>query len=129
MDDVDLRVEGLKRVGLSFEVGTAENRMDVTPGPVLFELVVGIGTDGFTPFEYALLGKKAGDTVRLEVQTSRIRDMFGHIDMPLPPSARGLDIFFLNVTVDHIDEMDQTALVRAMAGAVGDCGGDCCGHH
>jgi hypothetical protein len=32
-------------------------------------------------------------------------------------------------TVDQIDRVDHTTLVQAMAGAVKDCGGDCCGNH
>lgn len=44
-------------------------------------------------------------------------------------TARNLDVFFLNITVDQIDEVDQAELIRAMAGAVRDCDGDCCGHH
>jgi hypothetical protein len=129
MNNADQKVGGLKKVTFSFEAGTTRNNMDLTSGPNLYELVVGIGTDGFTPFEYALLGKKAGDVVQLEVHTRGMGEMFGHMDIPLPQSARDRDSFFLNVKVHQIDDVDQTGLVRAMAGAVRDCGGDCCGHH
>lgn len=129
MKDVDQEVAGLKKVTLSFEAGTAKDKMDLTSGPQSCELVAGIGANGFTPFEYALLDKKVGDVVQLEVHSQGMGEMFGHIDMPLPQSTRELDAFFLNVRVDRIEDVDQAGLVRAMAGAVRDCGGDCCGHH
>ena len=129
MKESDQEVAGLKKVTLSFEVGTETDKMDLTSGPQSYELVAGIGTDGFTPFEYALLGKKVGDTVKLKVDSKGIGEMLGHIDIPMPPSAKDLDTFFLTLRVDRIEDVDQSGLIRAMAGAVRDCGGDCCGHH
>ncbi len=129
MNDAEQKVTGLKKVTLSFEAGTTKSEMDLTSGPQFYDLVVGIGAEGFTPFEYALLDKKVGDIIQLEVYTRGMKETFGHIDIPLPQSARELDFFFLNITLDQIDTVDQSGLVRAMAGAVRDCGGDCCGHH
>lgn len=124
-----MKIEGIKKVTLFFEAGTTEERMDLTPGPKTHEFVTGIGADGFTPFEYALLGKGTGDVLVAEVHRFRRKAFFGHIDVPLPSQVRDVDTFFLKVTVESIADVDQTELVRAMAGAVGDCGGDCCGHH
>ncbi|MFO7601470.1 MAG: hypothetical protein R6X27_16945 [Candidatus Desulfacyla sp.] len=129
MNDSEQKVTGLKKITLSFEAGTTNDRMDLTSGPQRHELVAGIGTGGFTPFEYLLLDKQVGDIIRLEVHPRQMEETFGHIDIPLPASAMALDSFFLNVTVDQIDALDQSELVRAMAGAVKGCGGDCCGHH
>lgn len=129
MNDKAQQVAGLKRVTLFFEAGTAKDRMDLTSGPQFYELVVGIGSDGFTPFEYALLGKEVGDVVPMEVHSQSARELFGHTDFPLPTAPRGHDAFFLTLTVVRVEDADQTELVQAMAGAVRDCGGDCCGHH
>jgi hypothetical protein len=129
MNDAPQKVTGLKKVTIEVEAGTTENEMDLTSGPQLYELVTGIGTGGFTPFEYALLDKQPGDIIQLKVRTLGREEMFGHIHMPLPPSAMALDSFFLNVTVKQIDDVDQTGLVQAMAGALKCCDGDCCGHH
>jgi len=129
MNGMAQEVAGLKKVTLSFEAGTDKDRMDMTPGPQSHEVVTGIGSDGFTPFEYALLGKHPGDVMQVEVQSQEVGEFFGHIDFPLPSSIRDLDRFFLTIKVDRIEDVDQTELVRAMAGAVRDCGGDCCGHH
>jgi hypothetical protein len=128
MNDAEQQIRSLKMVTFSFEAGTTKNDMNLTAGPQSYDLAVGIGTEGFTPFEYALLDKKAGDMIQLEVRTQAIAETFGHIDIPLPQSAMALDSFLLNITVDRIKDMDQTEVVRAMAGAVKGCGGDCCGH-
>jgi len=129
MHDKVQEVAALKRVTLSFEAGTAKDKMDLTPGPQSYELVTGVGSDGFTPFEYALLGKREGDEVDLEIDAGRTGEMFGHLDLPIPTSVRGLDRFFLMIRVDRIEDVDQAELVRALAGAIRGCGGDCCGHH
>jgi hypothetical protein len=129
MNGIAQEVAGLKKVTFSVEAGTAKDRMDLTSGPQSYELIIGIGSDGFTPFEYALLGKQPGDVVQLEVHANEVRELFGHIDFPLPPSTRGHGTFFLSLKVAQIEDADQTELVRAMAGAVRDCGGDCGGHH
>ena len=106
MKESGQEVAGLKKVTLSFEVGTETDKMDLTSGPQSYELVAGIGTDGFTPFEYALLGKKVGDIVKLKVDSRGMREMFGHIDIPLPPSAKDLETFFLSARVDRIEDVD-----------------------
>lgn len=129
MSDEDQKIGGLKKVTLSLEAGTTENKIDLTSGPNPWELVVGTGTKGFTPFEYELLGKKVGDIIKLEIHTRGMGEMFGHMDIPLPQSARDFETFFLNARIDRIEDVDQAGLVRAMAGAVRDCGRDCCGHH
>jgi hypothetical protein len=129
MNDAEQQVRSLKMVTLSFEAGTTKTDMNLTAGPQSYDLAVGMGTEGFTPFEYALLDKKAGDRIQFEVGTRSIAETFGHIDLPLPQSAMALDSFHLNITVDRIRDMDQTEVIRAMAGAVKGCGGDCCGHH
>jgi len=129
MNDKAQEVVGLKKVTISFEAGTARDQMDLTPGPQSCELVTGVGSDGFSPFEYALLGKREGDVVDLKIDSERLGEMLGHIDLPLPPSARGLDALFLTMRVERIEDVNQAELVRALAGAIRDCGGDCCGHH
>jgi len=129
MEKNNLKVDGLKKVKLLFELGTGENVMDLTPEPRLFEWVVGIGVEGYTPFEYELLGKKAGDTVELKIQGWRLGEIFGRPAFPLPEKARAVDVFFMKATVQDIENADPNEVVRSMAGLVSDCGGDCCGNH
>ena len=130
MSQQNRKVEGLKKVTLLLEAGTHEKRMDLTPEPVSFELVMGVGPEGYTTFEYELLGKKVGDILHFELQGWRFDEMFGRLAIPLPEKVRAMDVFFMKVTVYSIEDAEQTELVRAMAGRVGDCGGGgCCGNH
>lgn len=131
MCESNLKIEGFKKVTLLLEAGSREKLMDLTPEPVSFELVVGVGPEGYTTFEYELLDKKVGDILHLEIQGRRFDEMFGRLAVPLPEKVRHMDVFFMKVTVYNIEDADQTEIVRAMAGRVGDCGGGggCCGNH
>ena len=129
MSESNLKVEGFKKVTLLLEAGTHDKNMDLTLKPGPFELVVGVGPEGYTEFEYELLGKKVGDMLHFEIQGRRFDEMFGRLAVPLPDKVRGMDVFFMKVTVYNIADADQTEIIRAIAGRVGDCGGGCCGNH
>ena len=129
MSESNRKIEGLKKVTLLLEAGSQEKIMDLTPEPVSFELVVGVGTEGYSSFEYELLEKKVGDILHFEIQGWRFDEMFGRLAIPLPEKVRGMDVFFMKVTVYDIKDADQSEIIRAMAGRVGHCGGDCCGNH
>ena len=129
MGQSNRKIEGLKKVTLLLEAGSHEKLMDLTLEPVSFEFVVGVGPEGYTSFEYELLEKKVGDILHLEIQGWHFDEMFGRLAVPLPEKVRGMDVFFMKVTVYNIEDADQSEIIRAMAGRVGDCGGDCCGNH
>lgn len=129
MNQSSLKVEGLKKISLRLEAGTGPDTMDLTKDLVSVELVVGVDVEGFTPFEYELLGKKTGENVQMEIKGWRFDEMFGRLEIPLPEEVKRMDSFFLTATVEKIETPEQSEIVRAMAGRVGDCGGDCCGHH
>ena len=123
------KVEGLKKVTVALEAGTGKEDMDLMPEPKMFQWVVGVDVEGYSPFEYALLDREVGDTVELEVSGWRVNEMFGRLGVPLPEKGRSMDRFFMRVTVKKIEAAEQGEVVRALAGMVGDCGGDCCGNH
>ena len=131
MSESNRKVEGFKKVTLILEAGTHEKIMDLTLEPASFELVVGVGPEGYTTFEYELLDKKVGDILHLEIQGRRFDEMFGRLAVPLSEKARRMDVFFMKVTVYSIEDADQTEIIQAMAGRVRDCGGGggCCGNH
>ena len=129
MDDSNRKIEGLKKVTLLLEAGSRKKLMDLTPEPVSFEFVVGVGPEGYTSFEYELLDKKVGDILHLEIAGWRFDDMFGRLAIPLPEKVRGMEVFFMKVTIYNIEDADQSEIVQAMAGRIGHCGGDCCGNH
>ena len=129
MNEQDQKIKALKKVSLFLEVGSEAEEMDLTSKPLPFEMVVGLGTEGYTPFEFELLGKKAGDTVEVGIMGGNLVEMFGHLDVPLPEKARGLGSFFVRATVCQVKDAEQTEVVRAMARTVGGCGGSCCESH
>ncbi len=131
MSESNRKIEGLTKVTLLLEAGTHEKKMDLTPEPVSFRLVVGVGPEGYTNFEYELMGKTVGDILRFEIRGWRVDEMFGRLAIPLPERVRLMDVFFMKVTVYAIEDADQAEIVRAMAGRVTDCGGGggCCGNH
>jgi hypothetical protein len=129
MNQSNGKVDALKKVTLLLEAGGREGKMDLTPEPFSFEFVVGVEPEGYTPFEYELMEKKVGDILRLEIQGWRFDEMFGRLGVPLPEGMKAMDVFFLKVTVSDVEDADQTDIIRAMAGRVGDCGGGCCGNH
>lgn len=129
MSESNLKIEGLKKVTVLIEAGSHEREMDLTLEPVSFEFVVGVGAVGYTSFEYELLEKNVGDILHLRIPGWRFDEMFGRLAVPLPEKVRGMDVFFMKVTVCDIQDADQREIVRAMAGTVGHCGGDCCGNH
>ncbi len=129
MNDKELKVEGLKKVTLFLEAGAEAERMDLPVEPARFELVMGVKTSGYTPFEYELLGKKEGDTICMEITRGSAGVLFEHLDVPIPKKAEELPSCFLKATIVKIQNADTTEVVRAMARTVGDCGGSCCGNH
>lgn len=129
MSKSNLKIEGLKKVTLLLEAGSHEKTMDLTLEPVSFKFVVGAGPEGYTVFEYELLEKKVGDILHFEIRGWRFDEMFGRLAIPLPGKVKTMDVFFMKVTVYNIEDADQREIIRAMAGRVGDCGGDCCGNH
>ena len=129
MNEQNEKIDGLKKVSFSIEAGRNPESMDLSSEPLVFQMVVGLGTDGYTPFEYELLGKETDDMIQMEIRGGNLREIFGHLDVPLPKKARALSSFSLKATVRGVETANPTEVVRAMARNVGGCGGDCCGNH
>lgn len=121
------KVSPLKKISMRYTGGATEDINDLISEPAPLEFIFGLGTDGLTPFEYALEGKVIGDKLQYRIERSRIIETFGHLlpDMGhLPPDAAS---FYLNVEITDIGEPGQRELVRALAATTA-CGGDCdCG--
>ncbi|MFO7984408.1 MAG: hypothetical protein R6U38_00980 [Desulfatiglandaceae bacterium] len=120
-------VDHLTRVTLSIEAGTSEMNKNLTPESISHELVVGIGPQGYSPFEYELLGKKMGETLHLTIPAREISRFFEHLDIPLIWNTAA-DPIHIKVRIDQISIPDQTEVIQAMA-ALSACGGHCCGGH
>jgi hypothetical protein len=97
-----------------------------------FTFIVGVGSGGLSPFEYALLEKCAGDRVTLEIDPADVCTTFEHLQPPLAPWAKGAGLMVLEARVVAVSQADAREIVKAMAAATGGCGGQCdcgCGGH
>jgi hypothetical protein len=110
-------IEYLKKVRLNMEWGGQK-----TP----FEFVFGIGSEGLSPFEFALSGKGPGYEHEFVLTRREAEGLFQHLVPPLFLDDIP-ETFTLKVRVIHIAEADQREVIRAMAEA-SSCGSHCCGH-
>jgi hypothetical protein len=101
--------------------------MDVTPEPVTFQFIHGIGPHGLSPFEVELGEPAAGVEVFLAGDPAGIAEMFGHIAIPIPPLPEKVETLCLRVKVLRVERAEPRAVIKAMA-ELAACGDHCCGH-
>jgi hypothetical protein len=126
------KVEPFKKIALGFRAGSEADAMNPEPPGSDFTFVYGIGTDGLTPFEYLLAGKRERDDISFRVTRSEAAHFFGHI---LPAAAAffaNQDDVFFRVKIARIQTAEPREVIRAMAdmtshghGSGCDCGCGC----
>ncbi len=121
------RVDNMRMVTVSVEVGRAPQTMDLTPTPQECEFVFGIGREGLTPLEFELVGKHIGDEVLLHIRREDLADTFQHVRIPSFYLPNMLDGCWLKLRIAGIREADQREIIKALADMAG-CGNECCGH-
>jgi hypothetical protein len=109
------KVALLKKVHLSLEAGKTLDSMDLTPSPIRFDFIFGLGTGGLTPFEYELAEKEVGETIALSISKGRIPDMFGHLWPYLPSFPGDVEILYLKVHLIGLSSADQREIIKALA--------------
>lgn len=130
MSHPDNKIDNLTKVTLSLQAGTAPAADDLTPEPVTFEFIYGIGSQGLTPFEFELANRSEGETVVIPVRQTEASGFFGFIRPPVLSRTSGHEAFYLRARIVKVARAEGREVVRAMADmtACGECGGDCCGH-
>jgi hypothetical protein len=117
----------IKKINLLLEVGTGPDLTDLTAEPIPFDFIFGAGSQGLSPFEFELAGKKEGDSLSLRIKREELSGLFQHLLVPsfaIPESTR---IFFLKVKIVKVIEAEPKEVIKAMAEAAA-CGDHCCGH-
>lgn len=126
-------IQHFKKIGLTIQAGSGPGKYNLTPSPMAFEFLYGIGSDGLTPFEVMLGGKAEGDTLTLAVSADDAPQFFGHFLLPL---RQGLGLHLLpaeirlDLKVTAVSDAENREVVQALARAAGHggCGGSCgCG--
>jgi hypothetical protein len=117
----------LKKISLRLEAGANPETMDLTREPVSYDFIYGTGSQGLSPFEFALAHKRAGDILNLPIRGEEIPRFFQHLVIPQVTTLVGAGAFCIRVQVLGVSEPDQREIIKAMAEAAG-CGDSCCGH-
>ena len=122
------RVDHLTKIRLSIGEGNEQTDRDFLSNGISYEFVVGIGSRGYSPFEYELLEKKVGDHLHLTIEAGKMDEFFEHMYIPSGlAQGNGMSIH-LHVRIDQIDIPDQAEIIRAMAEGAA-CSDHCCGSH
>ena len=99
--------------------------MDLTPEPLRFDFIFGLGIEGLTPFEFELAEKEIGETITLSIQRKQVPEMFGHLTNLLPPFPGDVESFYLKVRVLDLSPVDQREVIKSLADTTG-CDDHCC---
>jgi hypothetical protein len=119
----------LRKIGISFEAGSAPERMDLDISRKTAEFIFGVGSTGLSPLEAKLAGKRIGDTVVFSLDRNRIPALAEHLCRHMPQVPDGDDPFYLQIRIEDIREADNREVVKAMA-EMSECGEGCsCGGH
>ena len=128
-------VQNLKKITLSFQAGSAADRMDLMPMNPRFEFIFGLSPEGMTPFEYELVDLPAGRDVLLHLKRQDLGNFFGHLDAPLLDLFSNRGDVYLKVKIEAVTAPDNREIVKALAqmaehsdsGCACGCGGASCG--
>ena len=124
----NLQVVGpLKKIRLLLEAGTGPDKLDLSLEPIPFEFILGVGSQGLSPFEFQLADKKEGDGLSLHIRVEELSDLFQHLLIPSLAIPESISAIHLNVKIVKVSQADPKEVIKAMAEAAG-CGDHCCGH-
>jgi hypothetical protein len=116
----------LKKVTVGMESGTTANTMDLTPTPIEYAFIFGLGGQGLTPFEMELSGKREGYEVILHLKREDMPVIFQHLSPPFAHLPASLNTIYLKVQVRRVIPADRREVIRALADLT-NCGDQCCG--
>ncbi|MFH0784875.1 MAG: hypothetical protein V2B20_23370 [Pseudomonadota bacterium] len=126
-------IQHLKKVKLAILAGNEAENYSLTPSPMFFEFLYGIGTEGLEPFEIAFSEKCSGESLALVLKAAEAPAFFGRFLGPvrhllglhsMPPTL------YLHMTVMAVNDAENREVVQALATSAGHggCGGSCdCG--
>lgn len=120
-------IDNLKKVTLSVTAGTSPQTSDIIDQPQTFSFIFGLGTDGLTPFEYAMTGKTSGDEISLQLRSADLNRIFRHINPPFMRDVVGHAEIFLTALIEVVEPAESREVIRTLA-AMAECESGCdCG--
>ena len=122
-----MNIRYLSKVRLSLEVEEEGEGPEDGADSKRFEFVYGIGSEGLTPFESVLEGRREKEELVLEIQGNEATNVFQHLWIPEVEALFHRGSPFLKITVLSVSEADPREVIRALAERAS-CGDDCCSH-
>ena len=108
-------VSPLKKIHLKLTAGSSEGIVDLTPTPLYYQFILGIGTDGFTHLECVLNGKTVGEVINFLISTSELQSFLD----PVPSNGFIIPIdqshIFLSISIEQVENAENREIVKAMA--------------
>jgi FKBP-type peptidyl-prolyl cis-trans isomerase 2 len=126
-----MEINNLKKVSLAVTVDPLEGQPEFSFDAHPFTFIYGVASDGLSPLECSLAGKRVGESVHFELPRSHARELCGHLLSPLK-MALTIDSFpermNIEMAVKAVEVANDAEVVQAMTLAQNGCGGDCgCG--
>jgi hypothetical protein len=123
-------IQPLKKVTLSINAGTRPEGNDLKPERTTFEIIVGLGLEGLTPFEFLLSKQFKDDRFTLNLHPGEICKTFKHITLPHFDFPESTESIFFSFQVIKVEDPDPREVIKAMAELSSCSGGscECCGH-
>jgi len=108
-------VEPLKRVVIGVSGGTkAKGKQTFGPHRTV-SFIFGLGSEGLTPFEMTIEGKRPGEVVVLDLDNEDKLQFFGHVLLWFMPDQGVLDSEVLRVVVKELKDVPQREIIRELA--------------
>ena len=127
MNETQHVIGPLRKISLLLEAGTGPDKTDLTAEPIPYDFIFGAGSQGLSPFEFALANRKEEEGLSLHIEVEELSDLFQHLLIPPLAIPEGIIAFDLKVQIVKVSEADPKEVIKAMAEA-GSCGDHCCGH-
>jgi hypothetical protein len=122
------KIENLKKIKLSWQAGTSQDTMNLTPKYPGLEFIFGLGSSGMTLFEYELVDKVEGQSVLIHLTKDGLQRFFEHLNPPLMDLFDVRNDIYLKVKIDAVTPAENREIIKAMAEVAAHGGTGCeCG--
>jgi hypothetical protein len=121
----NIAIAPLTKVALSLRVETTDAQPVPEGSNTDFTFIYGIGTEGLTEFELALVGKSPGECLTLPIGKTNPATYFEHLLTPLMAVVRTHPPFDLKITIKSVDAATNRELVHALSQKADSTGCDC----
>lgn len=112
---MDRTVEPLRKIRLSLQAGTSAAVMDIPLADAEAVFIFGIGSDGLTPLECLLNGRREAETIAFRVSDAEAGRFFGHVAPSLDRLAERRDEVYFQVSILAVETPQPREVIQAMA--------------